>query len=268
MKHANTRNQVLRANVGTEPEWSSAIPNLNSFVSFAPSLFERFSITGKIPEHPLLANNDIGDTTDGPSSPSSNNANGATNGERGTGKGDEGGDDPRGSPGARSVRSPGFPPHWLGPGSGGGGGGRRRASSSVGKPTALRDESKNSSGSGSGGGKGIGLNSNNAQRSSVDGSTFVASPPRRSRSKSVAVVSVRNAHGRKSPVKSPGRVSKSKERSRDRDADTTAASGATTTTHTKSAADVPAVPTSTGGGGDEKAAETSCSLSSPPRLPV
>ncbi|CAM9311096.1 unnamed protein product, partial [Pylaiella littoralis] len=48
--------KVMRANVGTEMEWSSAAPNLDSFVAFAPGLFERFSITGKIPEHPLLVN--------------------------------------------------------------------------------------------------------------------------------------------------------------------------------------------------------------------
>ncbi|CAM9311023.1 unnamed protein product, partial [Pylaiella littoralis] len=124
----------------------------------------------------------------------------------------------------------------------------RRASTPVGKPIASRDGKKSSSSSSGGGAKGIGCNRNGAQRSSVDGSTFVASPPRRPRSKSVG--GVHTARLRKSPGKSPRRISKSKDARGDRDADptTTAASVATVVDDTSLAADAPtAVPTSVGG---------------------
>ncbi|CAM9333483.1 unnamed protein product, partial [Ectocarpus sp. 13 AM-2016] len=48
--------KVMRANVGTDPEWSSAADDLNRFVACATSLFESFTTTGKLPDHPLLSN--------------------------------------------------------------------------------------------------------------------------------------------------------------------------------------------------------------------
>ncbi|CAN0102639.1 unnamed protein product, partial [Ectocarpus sp. 6 AP-2014] len=48
--------KVMRANVGTDPEWSSAAHDLNRFVACAKSLFESFTTTGKLPDHPLLSN--------------------------------------------------------------------------------------------------------------------------------------------------------------------------------------------------------------------
>eukprot|EP00752_Nemacystus_decipiens_P002399 g2263.t1 len=132
--------QVMRANVGADAEWHSAATNLDSFVACASSLFERFSITGKIPDHPLLST-----ANDGPSAPTT----GHVNGDAAAG---EGRVDPRESPGARSpgVRSPGFPPYWLGPGGGDGGGrgGRRRMSTPVGQGTTRGHRSGGGSGEG------------------------------------------------------------------------------------------------------------------------
>jgi len=176
--------QVLRADVGTESEWSSAAQKLDSYVACASSLLERFSSTGKIPDHPLLSTNNAGSDSGGnsgdpPSSPPSNTINNES-GDRC--------DDPRGSPGALSpgVRSPGFPPSWLGQENRAG---RRRASTSVGKPVEKVDRpvgggSGSGSGScgGSGRGKGGGGSATSARRAggggSLDGTILVASPPR------------------------------------------------------------------------------------------
>ena len=173
----------MRANVGTDEEWSSAAPNLDRFVACASSLFDSFSSTGKMPDHPLLSSNTNNDGLLSASSPSPT--------RRGIGDvaGGEGRSDPRESPGARSpgVRSPGFPPYWLGPGSGegrrgggrGGGGGRRRMSTPVGQGT----------------GRG---NRSNAHRRECDGgggsTTLIASPPR-ARSRSTVAGGVHAAGG-------------------------------------------------------------------------
>lgn len=147
-RHA--RAQVMRANVGTDTEWASAAPDLDRFVVCAPTLFERFSSTGKVPDHPLLSGstNEAGDSEEG-----------AMGG---------GGDDPRGSPGVRSpgAISPGAPSNWQGSAAARG---RRRASTSVGRPAAKeksgsRSSSCKESARASGGGR--------------SGSTFLASPPR------------------------------------------------------------------------------------------
>lgn len=58
--------KVMQAAVATEQEWASAATDLDRFVSCAPNLFESFSRTGKIPDHPLLSgNHEIGDDRDG-----------------------------------------------------------------------------------------------------------------------------------------------------------------------------------------------------------
>lgn len=191
--------QVMRANVGTGAEWSSAAPSLDSFVACASSLFERFSSTGKMPDHPLLSGN-TNNANDEPSSaqPSSGTRHG--NGDAGGG---EGRADPRESPGSRSpgVRSPGFPPYWLGPGSAegeeGGGGGRRRMSTPVGQGTS---RGKNG-GSGSGGGQGTVRGKKStpsahrpARGGGTVGTTLIASPPR-ARSRSAMVGGVHGAGG-------------------------------------------------------------------------
>ena len=178
--------QVMRADVGSESEWSAAAPKLDSYVACASNLSERFSSTGKMPDHPLLSTATSNSTSGNnvpPSSPPSNTTS-AENGERY--------DDPRGSPGAPSpgVRSPGFPPSWLG--QGGRAGRRRRASTSVGKSAAKGDKIGGGGGGASGREErgGEGGNGTSAHRASPGGggggavcSILVASPPRpRSRS--------------------------------------------------------------------------------------
>lgn len=145
----------MRASVGTDTEWASAAPDLDHFVVCAPAFFERFTSTGKIPNHPLLA-------TDGAAV------------EEGSCCGGEdpssgGGDDPRGSPGLQSLgeRSPGAPPYSLGALTGGGAArGSRRVSMAAEK--LVTDNKRNSAttsadngvtgagGSGSGGSGGSG----------------------------------------------------------------------------------------------------------------
>lgn len=88
----NTTYQVMSAAVGTDAEWASGAPDLDRFVVCAPALFERFSSTGKIPDHPILLS---------ASAAKFSEDDGADGGEG------EGGDDAR-SPGAPSSS-------WLGP---------------------------------------------------------------------------------------------------------------------------------------------------------
>lgn len=44
----------MRATVSEDCEWESAARDLDRYVSCAPMLLERFELTGRIPDHPLL----------------------------------------------------------------------------------------------------------------------------------------------------------------------------------------------------------------------
>lgn len=215
----------MRASVGTESEWPSAARDLDSFVDCAAALFEGFSITGTLPDHPLLS--ESGNTNGNHSDPQQSPSNGA-DGSNGEGVGDGGGyggNDPRGSPGARSpgVRSPGFPPCWLGPG---GRRGSRRASTPVGASSARaarrgggivkEGDVKKTSGH-----RAAAAAADGGGSCDSGGASFVASPPR-PRSRSVmaggrrilgtnAVGGRGDACGRESPGKSRRRVFKKKD---------------------------------------------------------
>lgn len=267
----------MRANVGTESEWSSAAHDLDSFVDCATTLFERFSITGKLPDHPLLSESGTdanGNHGDPPQSPSS--AAGSSNGKIVV---DGGGNDPRGSPGAISpgVRSPGLPPCWLGPGERRG---SRRASTPVGKSDATSARS-------GGVKRGHGKKTSDHRAAAVadeggsddpGGASFIASPPR-PRSRSAAVGSGRivgreapvgdrgGVGGRESPGKSRRRVFKRKD---SRNSDVRASSGVPPTTSaniTRLSSDAKGVD-STGSCVDEDQTALHLLSPSPSRLPV
>eukprot|EP00904_Undaria_pinnatifida_P013865 jgi/Undpi1/9609/HiC_scaffold_27.g12065.m1 len=124
--------QVMRADVGTDAAWASSANDLNRFVACAPALFERFSNTGKLPDHPLLSN---------ASEPTENGGGGEVVGEGAEGI------DLTGSPGgvelSPGAASPGTTRSRLGAAGVaglGGAGGRRRASTPVGRSIPRKDE--------------------------------------------------------------------------------------------------------------------------------
>lgn len=196
----------MRAAVGADTEWESSASNLDRFVVCAPALFERFSSTGKVPEHALLS-----------ATAEKSPGGGGFDGGEG-----EGGDDAT-SPGARSPGAPSS--SWLGlvPGTGG----RQRARSTAFAPNTkttttkkdskrgvvdTRDDTADGDGGVGGGSEGgdhkiVGTSCSIRQGGGTEncGALTFVSPPRRARARSAGVGEWRG--GKRSPDKARRRIS-------------------------------------------------------------